>query len=149
MDSLNRFESSGTFFIVRLEYFCALVMCIALALAHIDEIRWGPFIALFAYIDVIGYVPGAIAYRRGGPKVSRCYYILYNTMHNFIFNGVVVGLWWIFIGPEWALLAVPIHLFGDRSLFGNFLKPFGVSFEPRAHPAFTRFVEDFKSGVVS
>ncbi len=34
---------------------------------------------------------------------------------------------------------MPIHLCGDRALFGNFLKPFRVPFEPAALPAFTQF----------
>jgi hypothetical protein len=150
MDSINRFESPGTFFLVRLEYLCALVVCVTIAIAHMDEIRWVPFITLFAYIDVIGYLPGAIAYRRrGGAQLPRIYYILYNTTHNFVFNGLLVALWWTFIGPEWSLLAIPIHLFGDRSLFGNSLKPFDVSFEPHMHPAFAQFEQEFKRGAMS
>ena len=47
------------------------------------------------------------------------------------------------IGPEWALLALPIHLMGDRSLFGNMLKPFGVSFEPKTHPVYAEFVRAY------
>ena len=35
-----------------------------------------------------------------------------------------IALWVLVFGWEWALLAIPIHLFGDRSLFGNTLKPF-------------------------
>ena len=31
------------------------------------------------------------------------------------------------------MLAVPIHLSGDRGLFGNTLKPVELSFEPRRH----------------
>ena len=42
-------------------------------------------------------------------------------------------------GAEWALLVVPIHLCGDRALFGNFLKPFRVPFEPAPLPAFVDF----------
>ena len=45
----------------------------------------------------------------------------------------------LFVGPEWALLALPIHLFGDRAIFGNFLKPFGLSFEPSTHPLYREF----------
>jgi hypothetical protein len=33
-------------------------------------------------------------------------------------------------GPEWAMLAVPIHLSGDRGLFGNVYKPVSLPFEP-------------------
>ena len=43
------------------------------------------------------------------------------------------------IGPEWALLMLPIHLCGDRAIFGNFLKPFSVPFEPTPVPAFQEF----------
>jgi hypothetical protein len=60
-------------------------------------------------------------------------------MHSLLTGAVLVGLWALLVKPEWALLAVPIHLFGDRALFGNSLKPFGVRFEPAAHPAFVEF----------
>jgi hypothetical protein len=139
MDCKNRFETRNTFLMYRLEYFGLLLISVGLAALHIDQIRWLPFAVLFLYIDVIGYLPGAIAFRRGQGKVSRIYYYLYNTTHNFLTNLVVAGLWCVFVGPEWALLAIPIHLFGDRSLFGNSMKSTGVSFEPNAHPAFRRF----------
>ena len=62
-------------------------------------------------------------------------------MHSLVTQGLVVLAWiWLF-GAEWALLAIPIHLFGDRALFGNFLKPFALHFEPEAHPAYTAFRE--------
>jgi len=32
---------------------------------------------------------------------------------------------------------------GDRALFGNMLKPFGVSFEPKTHPLFAEFVRAY------
>jgi hypothetical protein len=144
MDPCNRFESRATFLIIRLEYFAALAVCVVLAAIHYDEIRWPYFIAFFAYIDLIGYIPGAIAYRhRKTGAIPRLYYTLYNLMHNFLLNGVVAGLWCLIHGPEWALLAIPIHLCGDRSLFGNSLKPWGISFEPNAHPAFVRFEREF------
>ena len=34
---------------------------------------------------------------------------------------------------------VPIHLCGDRAIFGNFLKPFSVPFEPEKVPEFAAF----------
>ena len=144
MDARNRFESRGTYLLVRLEYLAALLVCIALAVAHLGEIRWVEFIALFAYIDLIGYIPGAIAYRRSaGGAIPRVYFVLYNTMHGFLFNGLVVAILWLLMGPSWSLLAIPIHLFGDRALFGNVFKPWGVSFEPTVHPAFARFEREF------
>lgn len=140
MDHVNRFESRTTYLLLRAEYAVALVVCSALFLWHIDEVRWVQAIALFVYIDLIGYIPGAIAYRRardGG--ISKVYYVLYNTMHSFVTQAVVVGVWIAVAGFEWALLAVPIHLCGDRAIFGNFLKPFRVPFEPVALPAFVEF----------
>jgi predicted permease len=143
MDGQNRFDSRQTYLLIRLEYLVGLGISIVLAVIHIHEIRWIPFIALFAYIDLIGYIPGAIAYRRHPDgEINLVYYVLYNTMHSAVFNALVVGLWmWVF-GPEWALLAIPIHLCGDRALFGNFLKPFCVPFEPRAIPAFARLEQE-------
>jgi hypothetical protein len=104
---------------------------------HLDEVRWGAFVTLFASIDVIGYLPGAVAWRRAGGRLqTRAYHVLYNAMHSLLTAGVVAAVWSLTSGPEWALLALPIHLFGDRSVFGNFLKPFGLSFEPQTHPAY-------------
>ncbi len=144
MDACNRFESRGTYLMMRLEYLAALAVCVALAAMHVDAIRWWHFIALFASIDLIGYIPGAIAYRRASNgEIARIYFVLYNTMHGFLFNGAVVALYCLVFGPSWSLLAIPIHLFGDRALFGNVFKPWGISFEPQTHPAFARFEREF------
>ncbi|MFI5779495.1 hypothetical protein [Nocardia sp. NPDC051570] len=138
MDAHNRFESPATFALYRLEYAVALAICLTLFAAHLDQVRWVPAIVLFGYIDVVGYLPGMFAQRRArtiGDDVPRIYYVLYNGMHSFVTQAVVVGLWaWAF-GLEWALLAIPIHLCGDRSLFGTAMKPFSVPFEPRLMPA--------------
>ncbi|GAA3486010.1 membrane protein [Streptomyces cremeus] len=115
--------------------------------AHLDEVRWLPAIGLFLYIDLIGYLPGALAHHRSPDKrIPKVYYVLYNVMHSLVTQGLVVLAWiWLF-GAEWALLVVPIHLFGDRALFGNFLKPFAPRFEPEAHPAYTAFRARYESG---
>ena len=140
MDVRNRFETKVTFTLARLEWLTALLVCVVLGVMHIDDIRWGVFAGFFLIIDLIGYIPGAIAFRRArGGDISRHYYIAYNVMHSLVTNAVLVGVWCLLAGPEWALLAVPIHLFGDRALFGNTLKPFGVPFEPKAVAAFTEF----------
>jgi len=141
MDSHNLFATPVTYRLLRAEYGVALILGIVLALLHLGDIRWLAFIGLFAYIDVIGYLPGAIAYRRTpGGAIGKRYYLLYNAMHSLLSAGAVAGLWCLLVRPEWALLALPIHLCGDRALFGNFLKPFGLSFEPAVHPAYREFV---------
>jgi hypothetical protein len=140
MDHANRFESKTTYRLLRAEYAVALAVCSALLIWHITKVRWVPAVVLFTYIDLVGYIPGAIAHHRAhGRRIPKAYYVLYNTMHSFVTQSIVVGIWIAVAGPEWALLMVPIHLCGDRALFGNFLKPFRVPFEPAALPAFTQF----------
>ncbi len=123
-------SSSGTRALMRLEALLGLVVSCALALTHYSEIRPWPFALLFASIDLIGYVPGAVAWRRAGRgAISRVYHALYNTTHSFLWNALVAGAWTLAFGPEWALLAIPIHLLGDRAIFGNFFKPLDAPFE--------------------
>ena len=144
MDSHNLFLTRTTYRFLRAEYAVALVGAIVLALVHLGDIRWPVFIGMFAYIDMIGYLPGAIASRRAPDcSVPRRYYRLYNAMHSLLTAGAVAGVWCLLVRPEWALLALPIHLCGDRGLFGNFLKPFGVTFEPTTHPAYQEFVSSY------
>jgi hypothetical protein len=143
MDAVNRFDTRTTHLLMRLEYLIALGVCTALFVLHLDEVRWLPAVALFVYIDLIGYIPGAIAFHRSTTKrISRVYYVLYNTTHSFATQAAVVGLWVLLLDWEWALLAIPIHLLGDRALFGNTLKPFAVPFEPEPHPAYVRLREE-------
>jgi hypothetical protein len=143
MDAINRFDSKNTFLLMRLENLIALGVCVALFVIHLGEVRWLPAVILFVYIDAVGYLPGAIAFHRSPTKrIPKVYYVLYNTMHTFSTQFVVTALWVLVFGWEWALLAIPIHLFGDRALFGNTLKPFAVSFEPTPHPAYVRFTAE-------
>ncbi len=144
MDSHNLFMTRTTYRAVRLELGAAMAVAIAFVVAHAGEVRWWAFLALFAVIDVVGYVPGALAWRRAaGRPISRRYYVMYNTMHSFLTAGAIAALWSLVVGPEWALLALPIHLCGDRALFGNFYKPFGLSFEPSTHPAYQELVSRY------
>lgn len=139
MDARNRFESKTTYRLTRLEYLVGLGFALYLLLRHFSQVNWLLFAVLFAYIDLIGYIPGAIAFHRSRTKrIPKIYYVLYNIMHSMATQSAVAIVLAIAIRPEWALLALPIHLCGDRAIFGNFLKPFRVSFEPVAHPAFTR-----------
>jgi hypothetical protein len=144
MDSHNLFLTPTTYRWLRGEYAVALIAAVVVALLHLGDVRWPVFVAMFAYIDIIGYLPGAVAFRRaGGAPISRTYYRLYNAMHSMVSAAAVAGVWCLLVRPEWALLALPIHLCGDRAVFGNFLKPFGVSFEPATHPAYKELVNRY------
>lgn len=147
MDTLNPYETPKTFTAHRAEYLFGLLVCTALLIINFGEIRWLPAIGLFLYIDLIGYLPGAIAYRRSPTgHIHRAYYVLYNFMHSLVTQGVVVGAWITLFGWEWALLVVPFHLFGDRGLFGNFMKSYALPFEPVAQPAYTRLMDTLRAG---
>lgn len=131
MDNINRVQTKTTFMLLRAEYGVALGVCLVAFFGRIGDIRWIPAVLLFAYIDVIGYLPGFVMHRRAeNQEISRTYYVLYNTMHSFVTQSVVVSLWIWIHGFEWALLVIPIHLCADRAIFGNFLKSFRVPFEP-------------------
>ncbi|GHE94790.1 hypothetical protein GCM10018785_70290 [Streptomyces longispororuber] len=143
MDQANPFETPKTFAVHRAEYLVGFAVSTGLIIAHFSEIRWWVWIALFLYIDLIGYIPGAIAFKRsGGRPVHKAYYVLYNVMHSLITQAAVVGLWCWWIGPEWALLAIPWHLSGDRGLFGNFTKSFALPYEPVRHQGYLRLLDD-------
>ncbi|MFG2463572.1 hypothetical protein ACGFWE_41915 [Streptomyces sp. NPDC048523] len=143
MDQANPFETPRTFSLHRAEYLVGFAVSTGLIIANLGEIRWIPFIALFFYIDLIGYIPGAIAFRRSkGEPIPKAYYVLYNVMHSLITQGAVAAVWCWVAGPEWALLALPFHLFGDRGLFGNFMKSFALPFEPVRQPGYLNILDD-------
>jgi hypothetical protein len=143
MDVKNPFESPDTFRLHRAEYVVAQIVVTILIILHWHQIRWIPAIGMFFYIDLIGYIPGAIAFRRSPDgRISKVYYVLYNTMHSMLTQGAVIALWGFTVGWEWALLFIPWHLFGDRGVFGNFMKPFSLPFEPHATaPGYLRLIE--------
>ena len=150
MDSHNLFLTRTTYRLLRAEYGVALIGAVAVALIHLGHIRWPVFIGMFAYIDLIGYLPGAVAYRRArGGDIWRGFHVLYNSTHSLLSAGAVAGAWCLLVRPEWALLALPIHLCGDRAIFGNFLKPFGLSFEPVTHPAYKELVKNYDQRIES
>ncbi|GGO59812.1 hypothetical protein [Streptomyces lasiicapitis] len=145
MDQANPFETPRTFALHRAEYLVAFAASTAAIIVNFGDIRWPVWIALFLYIDVIGYLPGAIAFKRaGGRPIPKAYYVLYNVMHSLITQGAVVALWCWTIGPEWALLAIPWHLSGDRGLFGNFMKSFALPYEPVAQKGYLRLLDDLR-----
>src|SRR5262245_31149223 len=132
MDSKNRFHTNETWLWVRAEHLAQIAVLIVLLTLHIDEVNWLRFVVAFVVIDLAGYIPGAIAYRRAeGGKIAPLYHHLYNFTHSYLVGGLGVGLWALALGEfEWAMLAVPIHLSGDRGLFGNTYKPAELPFEP-------------------
>ncbi|MFJ1748153.1 hypothetical protein ACIOJD_18185 [Streptomyces sp. NPDC088116] len=146
MDALNHFETKTTYRLLRLEYLVALGVSFYFLFTHLGDINWWAFALLFVYIDVIGYIPGAIAYHRSSTKrIPKVYYVLYNIMHSLATQAAVALVWVLAGGSKWALLALPIHLCGDRALFGNFLKPFGLGFEPVVHPVFAELQRDVEA----
>jgi hypothetical protein len=140
LDALNLFQTRTTAALARLEWAGLLAVSVALVLIHRGQVDWVLFAGLFVVIDVVGYLPGRIAFRRSPIGcIPRVYYVLYNAMHSLATWTAVIAAATLVWGWRWAFLAVPVHLLGDRSLFGNAVKSFGVSFEPVAHPEFARF----------
>lgn len=149
MDMHNTFHSRGTYRLMRLDYFAVLLMLAIVVLAHAHEVRWGRFAIAFWWIDVVGTIPAWIVYygrRRGAHrKLPPIYYRLYNFAHSLATNTLLVALWYAALGGwEWAMLAAPIHILGDRALFGNVYKPRGLAFEPVAHPAYEQFMHEYQ-----
>jgi hypothetical protein len=136
MDAANTFETPATYRALRAEYGLLGLAAGYLLWRKRDSVRWPAAAALLLYNDLIGYIPGALAYRRSADgRVGRRYYAAYNTAHSVLTAGAVAAVWSKARGPEWALLAIPLHIGIDRGLFGNFMKPFSVAFEPEPHPA--------------
>jgi hypothetical protein len=134
MDNVNRFHTDETWLLVRAEHVALVLALSTLVALHARETDWGRFFAAFVTIDLVGYIPGAIAFRRAeGARIAPTYHNLYNLTHNYLTAGVAAALWALAAGQlEWAMLALPIHLSGDRGLFGNTYKPVSLPFEPHA-----------------
>lgn len=137
MDTVNRFHTRETWLWVRAEHLLLLAILVVVAIWKFAEINWLWFVTALVGIDLIGYIPGMIAYRRSPDgKVAPIYHHLYNLTHSYLTAAAMVALWALAIGGfDWAMLAIPIHLEGDRGLFGNTYKPTSLSFEPAAKEA--------------
>ena len=132
MDIKNRYHTDSTYLLMRLEQIMVVVICSVLTLIHVRELHWWRFVAAFVIIDLVGYIPGAVAFSRGGHgRIPPIYHYLYNFTHSYLTAAFIVGAWAFAIhGFEWAMMAFPIHLSGDRGLFGNVYKPAALYFEP-------------------
>jgi hypothetical protein len=150
MDHYNTFHTRPIYALVRLDWAVLMFIAIALVLLHWHEINWWRFIIAFLLPDLIGTFPGLYTYyaRRSGPhrSIPGIIHKLYNFGHNFAVVTLFCGIWWLVTGHlEWAMLAFPIHLAGDRSVFGNIYKPLGTAFEPVKHEAYGRFEEEYRA----
>jgi hypothetical protein len=135
MDTVNRFHTEQTWRWVRTEQVALVFALSVFGALHAREVAWTRFVAAFVVIDLVGYLPGALASRRSASgRIHPIYHHLYNLTHNYLTAGIVVALWAMVTGGfEWAMLALPIHLSGDRGVFGNTFKPVSLPFEP-VHP---------------
>lgn len=148
MDKHNLFHTRATYALIRMDYLVILAGLSALVLWHHREVHWWRFWAAFWWIDVAGTFPGMLAWHRrpgGRGRIPAAYHVLYNVAHSVPANALVAAAWWLGAGGfEWAMLALPIHLCGDRAVFGNIYKPFGLAFEPRPDPGFAGFIERYR-----
>jgi hypothetical protein len=122
--------------LARAEWLLLTAALSLLVLFRPQEVHWARFLVAFAAIDLVGYLPGALAFRAGGGRpIHAAYHWLYNATHNFVTGAALVSVWALLTGRlEWAMLAIPIHLAGDRGVFGNGFKPAGQPFERTALP---------------
>ena len=125
----------------RTEWLLLTVLLAGALFGHWSTISWSRFVLAFVAIDLVGYLPGAMAFRKArGGSIAPLYHWLYNLTHNFITAAVVVSAWGSALGRlEWAMLAIPLHLAGDRGVFGNGFKPSDEPFDcvaprPRVAP---------------
>jgi hypothetical protein len=151
MDKYNTFHSRSSYALMRLDYFVVMAVLSIATLAHAGEVNWVRFAVAFAWIDLVGTLPAWFVYykRRSGPhrRIPTGYHHLYNFCHSLTANALLIVIWYLAIGGfEWAMLAAPIHILGDRSLFGNVYKPPGLSFEPAPHPGYARFIAEYERG---
>lgn len=150
MDKHNLFHTRTTYNLIRLDWAVLMLLALALTVMNWRQVNWWRFALAFALPDLIGTLPGLYVYygRRSGEhrSIPAVIHQLYNFGHCFAVVALFCGLWWLLNGgPEWAMLAFPIHLAGDRSVFGNIYKPFGTAFEPVKHDAFRRFEVEYEA----
>jgi hypothetical protein len=149
MDKHNRFHTRTTYNLERLDYLVVALILSVLVLARFGQIDWIVFWTVFWVIDVIGTFPAMYWFyaRRSGEHraIPPMFHALYNTTHSFAVIGLAAVLWYLAVGGfRWEMLAMPIHLCLDRSIFGNTYKPLGLSVEPRPHDTYLAFEESYE-----
>jgi hypothetical protein len=150
MDKYNLFYTPTTYKLVRVDWAIILVVLSGLVLYHWREVHWWRFVFAFLLSDLVGTFPGLYVYyaRRAGEhrSIPLIYHQLYNAGHSFLGIALVTLVWFGMTGVwEWAMLALPIHLAGDRAVFGNIYKPYGTAFEPVPVEAFQRFLREYQA----
>ncbi len=149
MDKHNLFFTRAIYNVVRLEHTLFLVALSLLVIAHWSEVNWIRFGLAFASSDLIGTFPGLYwYYKRSGARreVPAGFYHAYNIAHSFLAVAAVTAVWYLVTRQlEWAMLAMPIHLLGDRAIFGNIYKSTNLEFEPAPNAAFTQFIQRFET----
>jgi hypothetical protein len=148
MDKHNLFHTRTIYTLERLDWAVIMLVPTILVAMHYGDVHWGRFTIAFLLPDLIGTAPGLYWYygRRSGEhrSIPAVIHKLYNFGHSFVTVTATCALWWAITGSvEWAMLAFPIHLAGDRSIFGNIYKPLGTAFEPVKHEAFRRFEQEY------
>ena len=140
MDHVHKVHTPTTYLLHRCDYGAILMFVSVVSLAHYREIDWVAYAIAFAWIDLVGYLPGAIRYRIAaarGERLPTLYYVLYNFTHSIAVQIGIIGIWWSVAGRwNWAMVAGIVHLCGDRAIFGNMFKS-------------TRFPFEHKTNVVS
>jgi len=149
MDKHNLFFTRKIYNIVRLEHLLVLGGLSVLVIMHWAEVNWLRFLIAFAWSDVIGTFPGLWCYYKRPATPDRdipaAFYLAYNFGHSFLVVAVVTGIWYLLAnGFEWAMLAMPIHLLGDRAIFGNIYKSPRLKFEPVPNDSFQKFLSEFE-----
>lgn len=150
MDKHNLFLTQPLYRLVRLDWLCIMLVLAVLVAVNWQQVNWLRFWVMFWVIDAVGTVPGFYYYFRNRHRthgvVPNWCVVAYNTCHSFATTTLVLAGWYYLSGPEWAMLGMPIHLAGDRGVFGNIYKNFGVQFEASGpHEGFRRFLERFAS----
>src|SRR5262249_56946825 len=94
MDTRNRFHTNETWLWVRAEHLLLIGVLVVLLFLHWQEVSWPRFAAAFLLIDLVGYVPGAVVYRRTrGGRIAPISHHLYNLTHRYVTPGLAVRVW--------------------------------------------------------